>query len=154
MPHIPAYEGDGENKSLYHDAELVIYTSELDEIDSYTDEEQAEMLAWQKETGLNSLSLWARWDEREIPIYSRAPAGSWFSLATQIHENVSDKCVSKAFIRVNADPWDVTEDDWEKLSDAEKLLTNALRWHILKGEPTPEQVEVFNWCKERVTDDD
>jgi len=138
-----------EQEPLYDGAELVVYTSELEDLEEYTDEEREMLREWQEETGLNSVSLWARWDEREIPIYNLAPSGSWFSLATEIHQNVSDSHVSDAFVRVCADPWNVEESDWEELTDAEAIICNRLRHSIIMGEPIPEQIEICEWCKKR-----
>jgi hypothetical protein len=146
MPHIPAVD-DGD--LLYGDAELVIYTSELDALEGYSDEERDEMRTWQLETGLNSVSLWARWDDAEVPIYSMAPNGSWFSLSVAVHENVTDAHVSDAFVTVVAEPWDVSEDDWQAMETAEKIIANQLLPHIHDGTAIPEMVEVVKWCEQR-----
>lgn len=138
---------DSESERLYEDAKLVVYTSELDDLDTYSQEERDELREWQEKTGLNSVSLWARWESEEIPIYSLAPSGSWFSLSVEIHQNVSDNHVSEAFVTVCSDVWDIDESVWEAMSDAEKLVANRLRHNILMGNPIPEQIEIIKWCE-------
>lgn len=146
-PELPE---DGEG--VYDGAEFVVYTAELKALDEYSEAERDELREWQKETGLNSLSLWARWDESEIPLFSANPSGSWFSLLSSQSRNVDADPLSDAFIEAHADPFEMTEEQYEGLTDAEKIISNSLRKGLVEMDPVPEQVEFIRWCERRVYD--
>lgn len=149
---------DGERpEGLWDDAELVIYTTEVEDT---TDDPQTE---WGEHLGVLSFSLWARLegDEAEIPIYHRSETGAWFSMsARQYHPDpaapVSDAFVNSVVNMVNEDTgegWgDPTEEAFEAMTDVEKQLWGATRWAFLSME-SPEAAGVIDWCEKHTKTD-
>lgn len=130
---------------LFVDAELVIYWTEIDDTE-FGDE------AAVGDTDLAGVSLWARYEDegREVPLFSCYPNGGWLSLSVDVSGDIDHaEPVSEAFVDVNGHPWEITEEVWEDMPDRERVISHSLRWSVLKGNPIPEQVGVWEWCRER-----
>jgi hypothetical protein len=136
----------------YKDAEFVIYQSRTDHVQYEPATEIAE------ETGRVGVGLWARYEDIEIPLFSRSEQGVWYSLSAEIAKNSDSHRVSDAFIQAVggltdeqvADGWlGVEPDVWERLSDAEQEIVAQFRHAIVGGSPAPECVLAVRECETR-----
>jgi hypothetical protein len=137
-----------EEDLLYKDAELVIYTADEDHA-AYEP-----LTEWGKELGLVSISLWARFDDREIPIWVQNEGGVWLSFDVNTYHPDPADPVSDAFIRAVAETvedetgegWgNPSEEAYEQMRDVEKLIYSRVRMALFKQRP-PEAIVVVRWC--------
>lgn len=148
--------GDGElPDGLWDGAELVIYSADAE----HADELEGPYTPWGEELGVVSISLWARFEDKEVevPIYSAAENGAWLSMSSQQFHPDPAEPVSDGFVRsvVNMVDEDVGEgwgdpakEAFESMRDVEKQIFASLRWAFLKME-APEAAGVINWCQKR-----
>ena len=140
-----------EEVAMFEDAELVIYTSG----DAHAEFEPA--TEWAQELGVISFSLWARYDDAEIPIWNQSEEGSWLSLDREVYHPDPADPVSDAFIEAVAGMPDedigggwggIEKDTYDACSDVEQLLVHRLNHALLMQRP-PEAFGVVEWCQSR-----
>lgn len=138
---------------LWDDAELVVYQTDADDVESDP------VTEWGQHLGVISYSLWARYEDREteVPIYSASETGVWLSMSSSVFSHGAGKPVSEAFVEAVSnmvdedvgDGWgDPTEDAFERMTDVEKQLWGAVRWAFLKMD-SPEAAGVIDWCQKQ-----
>lgn len=151
-PNIPAVEATDEPAGNPLDgAELVVFSTDADHADF---ESQTE---WGQQTGLISYSLWARFDDVEIPLYNASEMGVWLSFDIESYEPTPGEPVSDAFVEAicnmvdeeTGKGWgDPTQDVYEAMSDAEKLIWQSVKIGFLEM-ANDEPALVIDWCTKR-----
>lgn len=151
---IPALEEvDG---GLYDGADLIVYTADAEHA------EYEPATEWGQDLGIVSFSLWARFDDHEIPIWSQAEEGHWLSLSPEVYGPDEPDTVSEAFVHAVADLLDdegtegwgnTTESTFEAMEPVEQLLWHRIRLALFQQRP-PEALQVVRWCAEADGRDD
>ena len=149
---MSVHEQPGEEPgAMFEDADLVIYS---------TDEEFAEYepsTDWGQELGIVSFSLWARYEDAEIPIWSQSEEGTWLSLDRESYHPDPADPVSASFVEAVAGMPDedigggwggVEEDVYDACSGIEQLLVRRLNLALIMQRPA-EAFGIVEWCENR-----
>lgn len=141
--------------SMFNDAEMVIYTTDVDDVEFEPETE------WAKELDITAFSLWARFEEAEIPLWSQSEQGSWLSLRKTTYSHEPADPVSGAFIECVATLVDedmgggwggVEEEPFNEMADAEKMVFGRIRMALHEQQP-PEAIGVLEWCRDRYSEE-
>ena len=156
--NIPVMDktGEGEDGLMFEDATLVIYAADAEHA-AYEPKTE-----WARQLGVTSFSLWARFDDAEVPIWHQAEEGAWLSLSATVYSPDPADEVSDAFVECVAtmpdedvgDGWGaVPESVFEEATDIEKVLIHHLRYALFEIRP-PEAMGVFQWSTAQFEDGD
>lgn len=141
-------QNDEQRPVIYKGAELVVFTCSVDDVN------YAPKTDIGKELGIVGYSLWARFEDFELPIIDQSEQGTWMSISVDVYGPNPAEPVSEAFIDTVAalgetSGWAYVDPErFLEASDVERLLIDQIAGGLRNGKP-PEAAGVAKWCMER-----